>query len=379
MELLPHQRKVVDFFKNDVHKGLILVHSTGTGKTLTALSVASEKKIKCVIICTKNGESIFKRDIQNFRLKLDPIFYTYRNILSLYDKKNINDIMAGSPLLIIDEAHILRNKTKQTYAILECAKYASYVLLLTASPILNDESDLRNLVMAAYGITDLPKRFNVFQSNLYSFYQRNSLDENFPLCVEHNIELYSNDEFLVTQKQNESYMVYCNNMRRLIHKPKIDWTVKKIKENEKTVVFTNWKVNGLVSLSNKLTELNIDHLCITGEHQEKKRNEIINKFNNDEVIVLLFTSAVEEGINLIGVKNAIFLESGWNQHRARDRCIRYRSHAHLPPEERVLHCYNLILKTPNQESIDEILKTDYVHPKIDIYNDVIAKIKNVAI
>ena len=70
--------------------------------------------------------------------------------------------------------------------------------------------------------------------------------------------------------------------------------------------------------------------------------------------VLILTRAGGEGIDLKGVRSVVVLDPTWNDaglQQVIGRAIRYKSHAHLPLEERKVNVYFMMLTKP--ETISE--------------------------
>jgi hypothetical protein len=65
-------------------------------------------------------------------------------------------------------------------------------------------------------------------------------------------------------------------------------------------------------------------------------------------------------LDLKGVRNVIILEKGWNQasdEQVIGRAIRYRSHAALPPEQRVVDVYHLVLIKKDDQLLANTIKS----------------------
>ena len=169
-ELSPTQQFIKDYFKpNNQEKGMLLWHSTGSGKTCTGLGVASTfaKKGYLILWVTRSSlvQDIYK-NLQNCygTSQLDknwirPMSYkTFTNMLKqnnkIYEtllKKRRQNL--EKTLLIIDEAHklfdnslssqerpdiqVLKEKTKDP---------TCHLLLMTATPFMKEPMDLMKLL-----------------------------------------------------------------------------------------------------------------------------------------------------------------------------------------------------------------------------------------
>lgn len=159
-----HQIKVVDYLLH--HRGLIAIHGTGTGKTLTAVTA-----MRCIMAKFPHINNIivvspvslienFEKEMVKFGLdpKEEPYkskvkLFSYNGFHNQYHNKGLN--ICKNSFLIVDEAHNLRNPVNlsaskksglKTSTIMRCAIEADKVLLLTATPMKNRPSDLINLV-----------------------------------------------------------------------------------------------------------------------------------------------------------------------------------------------------------------------------------------
>ncbi len=101
---------------------------------------------------------------------------------------------------------------------------------------------------------------------------------------------------------------------------------------------------------------------ITGKDTKTQRQNVIDKYNNNQIQILLISiGAGGLGINLIGTRDVIIMQPGWNDvemQQAIGRAIRYRSHSHLPEDQRHVDIWKLMLsKPPNTgKSADYIIE-----------------------
>ena len=145
----PHQENVVNYFINSPHRGLLLYHLLGSGKTCTSILVANkmleENKIKHVFVLTPGSlrtNWIYEYcnkcgDIQLLRSKFTFITYNY-NIFESVKEIDFND-----SLIIIDEAHNLingaKNLSKNPFSLyIQILNSNARILILTATVIFNN-------------------------------------------------------------------------------------------------------------------------------------------------------------------------------------------------------------------------------------------------
>lgn len=125
--------------------------------------------------------------------------------------------------------------------------------------------------------------------------------------------------------------------------PKIQMMVRNLLEQRKKdpnfrgVVYSNYHAGGLHPYARALRAANVPHNLFTGETAEKDRARIIQEYNEGKSPVLLVSGAGTEGLDLKGTKMVQLTEPHWNNSRldqAIARGIRFKSHSHLPENER---------------------------------------------
>lgn len=111
----------------------------------------------------------------------------------------------------------------------------------------------------------------------------------------------------------------------------------KADKNFRGVVYSNFLESGIQPVGRELLRRGIPHQIFTGEISDKQRKEIVSNYNSGKVPVLLLSGAGAEGLDLKGTKLMQIMEPHWNEElidQVRGRAIRYKSHAHLPEDER---------------------------------------------
>jgi superfamily II DNA or RNA helicase len=147
--LLPHQQRVVDRIKNQ--PGLVVAHGTGSGKTLSSIAAAvklSPKKVKVVVpaALVTNYEKELKKHTKDGL----PV-----EVVSLQGSANKGELDKAD-LLIVDEAHRIRNTGTKTHSMIVPQNFNKR-LLLTASPMYNKPEDVAPLINMAAGQKVLPE------------------------------------------------------------------------------------------------------------------------------------------------------------------------------------------------------------------------------
>lgn len=150
--------------------GLILNHSTGSGKTLTILEAIKrvqeldpKGKSKQLVITPASLTTNIHKEMKKHDVGIDP-----SRVESISYEKAVNDAMRLShtqySLVALDEAHKLRNTGTKRFAKLnKLIDRADYKLLATATPIYNSPSDISPLVNLVSGEKLLPTNRGLFE------------------------------------------------------------------------------------------------------------------------------------------------------------------------------------------------------------------------
>jgi SNF2 family DNA or RNA helicase len=129
--------------------------------------------------------------------------------------------------------------------------------------------------------------------------------------------------------------------------------------NFRGLVYSNYLKAGIEPYSRELTKRGISHQILTGSVSKPERDEIVKNYNTGKHKVLLVSSAGTEGLDLKGTKLVQTLEPHFNDakiHQVKGRAARYKSHAHLPQEERHVDFENYIsVRKHGGRTIDEHL------------------------
>lgn len=163
-DLKPHQKDALKKLKEQ--GGVILDHSTGSGKTLSFLKAVEnlhkDKNKKALIIAPASLQTNVDKEIKHHNLKIDP---SRLKVLSYTKAVNqINELHSQNyDLIIADESHNLRNlKTKRSKELTELITNAPQRMLATATMQYNKPSDIAPLLNMAHGkrvIVEDPKAF----------------------------------------------------------------------------------------------------------------------------------------------------------------------------------------------------------------------------
>lgn len=164
--------------------------------------------------------------------------------------------------------------------------------------------------------------------------------------------------------------------------PKIQTAVTRLKDraaddkNFKGLVYSNFLDSGVKNYAQQLEAAHIPYGLFTGELSDAKRKEMVSAYNEGKIKVLLVSGAGSQGLDLKGTKLVQLLEPAWNTARleqAAGRAIRYKSHEHLPPEERHVHVESYHSTVP--QSLLGKLTGQKKETGVDEYLDMLSKDK----
>ena len=397
--LRPYQQQVVEHMQK--HDGAIVVHSTGAGKTLTSVTIAScflEKNPKSQVIVV-TPKSLIENFFDNLEKyggdKKDPRIkvMNYETFIKLYENDEIN---CKNVLLIVDEAHNLKTKItpktgKKAKVILECGQKALKRVLLTATPLINSSEDISNLIALAKGVESVNtqslinnislERAKEEFGNLFHFYSPSETDiklyyperRNIPVYLPMDENYYSKYKaierlnifkltptFVKKLKNPDEALKFYMGLRMASNSLeneksiKIKYIIDTIQKNpnSKILIYSFFLDSGIKLIVKELDKLKINYGFVTGEiSSAKKRQEIVDDFNSGKKRILFISKAGGEGLDLKGTNAVILLEPTWNESNTNQiigRAIRYGSHAHLPENKRYVDVIQLYLVKPEE-------------------------------
>ena len=412
LSLKPHQIALVEHLKTN--RGIIAAFDVGAGKTLTAVAATqcyldSNPNGKVIIVTPKSLQDNFKKELKAYGVKRPDNkyeFYTIRNFATQYKNGCPDNVF-----LVIDEAHNLRTtiktgkpkskakartekESKESVAnaitAVKCAKTADKVLLLTATPLYNKPHDLINLAAMVKGTDPLTKTEfeRKTQKELCKYFKdtimffENPKTDDYPDKEEHTIRVIMTNDFykeyrkveerksgLWSAKNPWTFLTVVRQATNAVDPClKCQWTVDKILEDKKTLVYSAFVTHGVKKLQGMLDELGIKYVEVTGSMSMEARKKAVSDYNSNKVKVMFITKAGGEGLDLKGTRYVILLEKSWNRPNEEQiigRAVRFRSHTHLPKDEQKVDVYHLIITKPapsmrdkndSKESADDMLE-----------------------
>lgn len=405
LNIKKHQLNVANHLVKN--RGIIVVHSVGTGKTLSAISTAQclliKKNISHVIVITPTSlQKNFISQALMYGLEQEEIdnYYTFYTIQGIVNAIENNEVInPTNSLVIIDEAHNLRTINGARFdAINKYTKKAHNIMLLTATPLINYKHDIINLVSLINNekpisidkfeqmidSTDQTKFIN-YINNIFSFYSKdhNKPDQNFPNKKVLEIFLSMNQDYYKTYLgvehgqvskipdfKGKNIHVFYNGLRRasnIIDKksPKVEWIIKKIRSESKAkfVIFSHFINMGIRPIMNWLDSRNINYSHVTGDLTIEQRQEAVESYNLDKVKILFISKAGSEGLDLKNTNFIIVMEPSWNENVIEQiigRGVRYKSHESLPKSKRLVTVYKLYCIKPEEDKVLSKITSNYL-------------------
>lgn len=290
------------------HRGLLLLHSTGTGKTLTAAATAA-CLVKAgivenvVVLLKKSALSQFREEVIKFwpkaALSGHFVYATASTFFRLSRRRN-----PASTFLIVDEAHEFSNvHAEGTKRLVFYALKCKRVLLLTATPYVNSPYDLAPIMAMIKGEPVLgPKAFSNLLADKLRF--RNWIAET--TSVERFDKSKSPDFAKITLHDvsvpmaPSTWQVYQTKARASRKKPfymdlrelsmgvdvceKCDWIEDHVRKwmaqgEGKVVIYTSFLDHGVRMIEKALTKAGASYAVIDGSKSGGYRHEVVTLFN----------------------------------------------------------------------------------------------------
>ena len=327
--------------------------------------------------------------------------YTYKKYITEYET---NVSLCTNKFVIIDEAHRLRNETRDMLLIISAVQSAHRLVLLTATPIINYPSDIATLVNMVKKQEILPSNKDLFKFyyineddetlinsdtikkkllNAISYYENVSYDD-FPRSTEQIIKVEMSPEQmmeykkfvgqiildkkiinidtdvrltdlavnykLLDKKKKNAFLSATRQLSNIVNKTELTPKIKKIIDMVRTngfpaIIYSNYLDAGVFPIAKQLDLYGISHKIISGTVSESKLDKIINEYNSGLIKVLLITTAGSESIDLKNTRQVHIVEPHWNDAKIRQvigRTIRYKSHESLPKSERNVKIFRWI-------------------------------------
>ena len=406
--LKSHQKKLATYMMKPSNRGIIGFHSTGSGKSISALTVARCLNLKTIFIVPSAVISGFKKEIE----RIEEFQEIMKNIELTTYGMFLNDFMdnpriVSGKLLILDEVHNFRSPGKETYKMIYAMSKAKKVLLLSATPLQNEPYEIVSALCmldkdSHIGSVETAEKYykqeldtfndalekfegpdnnvkplrNILDGRVSYFKAKTSrADENpdYPRVltswkkIDMNrsyYEKYEKIEKNITSglpkqfRASRDLSAFFNGLRRASNhisklSPKIreviNLTKNLVSKKRKVVIYDVFQDSGIELIKKELKAANIETVQVTGRESITQKSSSVTRFNEDQVFVMLITQAAAAGVNLLGVRDLMIVSPHWNESQIKQiiaRGVRFRSHIHLPESKRNIRIHRFILLKP---------------------------------
>ena len=365
-ELKNYQKRACIFHID--HPKMILNMGCGTGKTLTALCMSAKQPT--LVVLPPNLIPKWQHEAYQNGFGSNVTFISCHNKIGLqkatYSKKYA--------CVIVDESHALLNNAsgktgEKKYEIINLLKKINRVILLTATPILNNPIDLY-WPLKICGVHNLSKnQFRImYCDGVVSPYDKNRVEERGVSNVEQLKKLVKKASFIYFRdekviKKNiyldsspiestskienfsieQSIMAYDKATRKEV----IDFLRDTLRKYKKIVVF--YFHIDVASHLHRITQKNSS--LITGKTPIKTRYKVISEFEKSGEYRILYLNykSCGVGLDIHGIDACVFLEKTWSDTSDYQSYMRLYRFNRLKP----LHVYYLLFKNEHKKAVSD--------------------------
>ncbi len=292
------------------NRAVLAIHSTGTGKTLTAAA-----SMRCLlragivkhvaVLVKKSAVKQWHDAVHSWDPKLSDSNFSITTV-----HKFLSDVSkrfpAQSTFLVVDEAHEFTNpKGTTTQQLLAYAAKAKRVLLLTATPIVNQAADLLPLIAMLQGTTKVmsarefdailasPRELKKLVHNIIDVHMIDKAkDPNYPKLIESDISVPMSPSTWTEYKKQEAHKApFLINLRRLSlgykECEKCKFLVTNIpkwiaKGEGKIVIYTSFLEFGADKIRKLLRSVGVNTLVVDGSTSAVDRRRAAVMFNRTQ-------------------------------------------------------------------------------------------------
>jgi len=306
IKLRPEQKAVASYLLDN--HGILAIHSTGTGKTLTSAAAAaclvmSGQVEHVVVLAKKSALSQFEAEVRRYwgdRAPIPLLCTTHQQFFT----KNAKDVVPSKTFMIVDEAHEFTNPLAAgTKRILKFSQACHRILLLTATPIVNTSYDLAPLiamvrgapVLARAAFEEMLAKPSAFKKYFKGAVHVNMIDKNadphYPHVKVHKVAIpmgpTTAKQYAVEAKK---HMPFDINLRQLSlgygECEKCAWLMRHIKDwiargEGKILIYTAFLGRGSVLLTKLLKESGVNTLLIDSKANGGVRHKAALLFNKN--------------------------------------------------------------------------------------------------
>ena len=349
LELRDFQREDVDFLAANGFRALI-ANAPGTGKTIICLScirLAPLRLLPTLIVCpasvVRNWRKEARKWTPGLRIHLiedtsSPLpdeaadIYIISWALLVAREKELAQVRAQ--LIIGDEIHFAKNEDAlRTQAMAALCAKCPHLLLLSGTPIINDETEL-DAINSLFGAKkppmirrlledvapDIPAktraRLEIELPDAIAARYR-SANEDFEAWLEkemHERLGAGEAEDAAARALAAAALVKIGYLRRILASGKVfaaaDWTARVVRAGEQVVLFAEHQVV-IKKLQRCLRKQGIRFVVIDGSTSNKERQHAVDSFQKHRVPVFIGSKAAKEGLTLTAARHLLYVERYW--------------------------------------------------------------------
>ena len=363
LQLRQFQEEDVRFIRESGHRVLI-ANAPGTGKTIECLACLNRDRkglSPAVVVCPPSVSHNWRREARKWspwakvhivRGRQEPLPGRHVDLLivpwSVLADRYL-EILGRSPkLLIVDEAHFAKNEeTLRSQALHLLARRVPHLLLLTGTPLINNERELE-VLRGLFGVEDPPMIRRLLEDVAKDIPPKtrsalpialrpkdradyNRAESDFEAWLERELRerLEAGEAAAAAHRALAAEaLVKVGYLRRILGRAKVraaaEWVSRAVLLGEAVVVFLE-HMEPLRALQKLLRKQRIGFVTIQGSTTAKARQEAVDAFQAGRAPVLLATKAGKEGITLHRARHLLFLErffTSADEEQAEDRIRR---------------------------------------------------------
>lgn len=453
-----HQSEVVE--RTSEGKSTLVYHSLGSGKSLTSLAsieqaLQEDPSAEALFVAPASLRNNIRKEMEKHGLSADIIsrihITSYEGLKNFQGKKY--------KVVVLDEAHRIRNPGKTDQLANAVLQKADTRLLMTGTPIYNQRYDIARLInrvaakdVMPLTVSDFDDKYikktkinpNIFlkimgvepgeklsvknkkelaaigQEYMHHYDATKGMEKHFPKVETTEVKVEMSPEQMaaydfaegsipaalrwkiranlpLAKKEASSLNTFAVGVRQASNtdasftvkdptSTKIDRAVQDLVERAKSindyrgVIYSNFLDSGLHHFSRKLDEEGVSHRMFTGGLSDSERKQIVDDYNDGKYQALLISSAGTEGLDLKGTRSIQILDPHFNNEKinqAIGRGVRYKSHDHLPEDQRKVEVLRYLSTKPKLlkifsrgTGIDEYL-TGLASEKDELHNAIL--------
>jgi SWI/SNF-related matrix-associated actin-dependent regulator of chromatin subfamily A-like protein 1 len=362
--------KLKDFQKEDVLRirdadyNALNANAPGTGKTIETLACIAIDRVKltpAVIICPSSVVDNWKKEAKKWLRGTSVYVIKDKSTRLPKVKKEIyiiswalivdraKDLLRIRPQFIVaDEAHYAKNaEATRSQVLYGLALRCPHRLMLTGTPLVNNADEFKNIKELFPGgdplivrrlleevCPEIPaKQRALLPIELPKSFRKDydRAQAEFSAWLEEQMHLRFEDKEAEAAHRRAlaaEALVKVGYLRRIVGKAKtnaaVDWAARAVRLGEAVVIFAEHQ-DVIKRMSESMTKQRLRHVILDGSTPRKKRQAVVDEFQEGKVPIFIGSKAASTGITLTRSRNLLFCERFWTsaeEDQAEDRIRR---------------------------------------------------------